>query len=173
MIKLRGTITTMTARKKTTPNKSKKNINTSKIKRYLAQTSKSFRIAIMVVVMLGFGAIGYIMANASSAATPRITSSSDCFMALGRIWDKSTSTCLKKCAETSGSLVVSSPYDYCSKAASKISYSICNSKNRVYKYGVCLKEWDRRIGVAGYTYACKYHTWKYRVASPYDYCYKG
>ena len=124
-------------------------------------------LLIMLAVIVAIGAIGAAILVKSRAATiASISTTSACETYLGRDWKNGA--CSKTCLTGAGSLVSAWPYDYCSKAASKISQSICNDKHRTFAYGVCMKVWGNHSPYG--TYACQSGYYRYVVASPYDYC---
>ena len=93
-----------------------------------------------VAVFMTVGGFLALMPQTASAV-PYISNADDCFNKLGRSWINNS--CSKVCDNSiakPGYLVVSSPYDYCSNAASKISNSICAAKAGVFAFGVCLKD---------------------------------
>lgn len=153
-------------------------MNLKKVNKQAGFAHLALVIVVLVAIVGALGFVGYSAwqkqsANAGGSSTVGAISVNDCYGHLGRVWEKGA--CQKKCSAAPaqpGTLVTSNPYDYCSKTASKISKALCDSKNRQFSYGVCLKEWNRQMGAVGYTVACAPHSYVYHVADPYDYCSK-
>ncbi len=129
-------------------------------------------LALTLVGVAGFVIYSKNEKKQANAAYYPPLNSAQC-MRVGRVWNGSS--CLKTCQTYAGYRIVSSPYDYCSKAASKISYSICMSKNRVWAAETCGKKYNAIGGAGGapvghFEWFCSPTSYYYHVASPYDYC---
>ncbi len=151
--------------KKTAKAKQKPNLFKKLVKK-ATSTQRAMFVTGLIGILIFSGIGAFVIERSSAAVSP--VAKEDCYSYLGRMWKNGS--CSKTCSTYAGSLVVADPYDYCSKAASNISKSICDSKKRQFVYGVCAKEWNRQMGSTGYTVACKPHSLTYHVADPYDYC---
>lgn len=131
---------------------------------------KSAQILILALTVGIVGGGGFAVYN-SYAAVPYLNSS-QCYL-LGRVYaGGSGNPCASKCISGAGSMVVASPYNYCSGAVSKISSAKCNELKRVWINNGCARRWQQ--GPTGTTtpnaIQCKYAGHVYWVGSTYDSC---
>ena len=118
----------------------------------------------LVIAIAAIGGVGaYVLIKNSHAASS--LTSSGCYLR-GRVW--TGSSCSKTCISGAGSHVVASPYDYCSGAVSKISYSTCVSKNRKWVDSGCARRWQQ-TKLAG-AHQCTSSSMTYYVENTYDRC---
>lgn len=127
----------------------------------------SFHIILPVaLVILAVAGVGTYVVQKSKATS--YLSSTGCQIR-GRVWvGGSGNPCSNRCVSGAGALVSASPYNYCSGAVSKISYSTCTNNNRVWVDNGCARRWQQTDKVS--VIQCKSSSMTYYVMNPYDKC---